>query len=133
MILLIFLINLLPTSSHNSSTVIILLMNNWPIFLVVLLTPLILIKPLVLHLILGEQKSIFPILLATLSLTNSTISQQHIFQELFKTGLKWALNRKIRGFSALPEFQFVVSTKVWVNFIVISFSKPYTNVSLQHY
>jgi len=70
---LIFLNILLLVPGQNPGIAIIL-MNNWLTSSVILLIHLMLIKPLVLHLILGELKPIFLIILTVLSLTSLTIS-----------------------------------------------------------
>jgi len=75
LILLVDIITLtiLLTCGQNPSVAIILLMDNWPMFSVILLTHLMPIRLLVLILIQEELKLTFPILLVVLSSTTSTI------------------------------------------------------------
>jgi len=90
------LIDLLFLLAHGQNPVgVIILMNSWPIYLVNLQTPLILIRPLVLTLIQGELKPVFPTLSVALSLTSSIISYSNVVSTfvLILCNLIWTLQK----------------------------------------
>jgi len=90
------LIDLLFLLAHGQNPVgVIILMNSWPMYLVNLQTPLILIRPLVLILIQGELKPAFPTLSVTLSLTSSIISYSNVVSTfvLILCNLIWTLQK----------------------------------------
>ena len=90
------LIDLLFLLAHGQNPVgVIILMNSWPMYLVNLQTPLILIRPLVLTLIQGELKPAFPTLSVALSLTSSIISYSNVVSTfvLILCNLIWTLQK----------------------------------------